>query len=350
MDVRQIVFQATRHAELTTTAPPDTPLTATEVDVRSLVSLVSPGTEGAAFQGLQTPDGAERTWPVRPGYANVGEVVAAGAESGFAVGQRIFTTAPHVSTFRADTRTQLCVPVPDGVPTRHAAFARLAMVSMATLRTTTARLGDRAAVVGLGLVGNLAAQLCQIGGMSTLGIDLIGWRCDLARQCGIRNVVQSPGDDVLTRQYQLVIEATGTVGGTMTGTRLVQRHGELSLVGSQWGEGTQTVDTLRLLGMIFEEYIHIRSGWEWQLPTLNTPFGPSSVAHNARAILDWIADGRLVLDPLISLEADPRDAQATYERIVSDRDSVLGVFWDWTRARPLSHAFAGPLDCLILVG
>ncbi|HEV2527420.1 MAG TPA: hypothetical protein VGT61_03085 [Thermomicrobiales bacterium] len=331
MTTRKIVFNAPRQAELVSIADPATDLGPDEVLVRTLVSLVSPGTEGAAFQGLRMPGGADRTYPDHPGYANVGEVIAAGEGSGFAVGQRVFTMAQHVSHFRLNTRTQLCVAVPDGVAPRHAAFVRLAMVSMATLRTTTARLGDRAAVVGLGLVGNLAAQLCQIGGMSTLAIDLIGWRCDLARQCGIQGVVQSPGDDVLTRDYQLVIEATGTVGGAMTGTKLVQRHGELSLVGAQWGEGTQTVDTLRLLGTIFEQYIHIRSGWEWQLPTLDTPFGPSSVAHNARAILEWIADNRLVLDPLISMDADPRDAQATYERIVTDRESVLGVLWDWTR-------------------
>ncbi len=331
MVTRQIIFNGPRQADLTQIADAGTDPAPTEVIVRSLVSLVSPGTEGAAFQGLRMPGGAEQRYPGNPGYANVGEVIAAGEDSGFVIGQRVFTMAPHISHYRLNVRTQLCVAVPDGVAPRHAAFARLAMVSMATLRTTTARLGDRVAVVGLGLVGNLAAQLSQIGGMSTLAIDLIGWRCDLARNCGIRGVVQSPSDDQLTRDHQLVIEATGTVGGAMTGTKLVQRHGELSLVGSQWGEGTQTVDTLRLLGTIFEQYIHIRSGWEWQLPTLDTPFGPSSVAHNARAILDWIADDRLVLDPLITLDADPRDAQTTYERIVTDRDSVLGVLWDWTK-------------------
>jgi threonine dehydrogenase-like Zn-dependent dehydrogenase len=238
--------------------------------------------------------------------------------------------APHVSHHRVDTKTQFCVPVPDGVSSRHAAFTRLAMVSMATLRTTTARLGDRVGVIGLGLVGNLAAQLAGIAGMSTLAIDLIPWRCDLARECGIDGVVCSPGDDVLTRDYQLVIEATGTVGGAQTGMRLVRRNGELSLVGSQWGEGSQTGDTLRFLGTIFEEYVHIRSGWEWQIPVLDTPFGPASASHSARSILDWIARDRLVLDPLLSLEADPREAQGTYESIVSRKDEILGVIFDWS--------------------
>lgn len=331
MEARQVTFTAAGKAKLRPITFDGSGLGQNEVVVRSLMSLVSPGTEGASFQGLLMPGGAEQRYPQTPGYANVGEIVASGPHSGFAVGDRVFSMASHVSHYRLDTRLQLCVAVPDGVSAQQAVFTRLAMVSMATLRTSTARLGDQAAVIGLGLVGNLAAQLCQIAGLSTLAIDVITWRCDLARQCGIVGVKQSPRDNELSRDYQLVIEATGTAAGAMTGTKLVQRHGELSLVGSQWGKGSQTGDTLRLLGTIFEQYVHIRSGWEWQLPILDTPYGPSSVSHNARSILDWIAEERLVLGPLLSTVADPRQAQTTYESIVEHKDSVLGVVYDWSR-------------------
>lgn len=300
-----------------------------EVIVASIASLISQGTEGAAYQGLLTPGGNPQRYPLRPGYANVGRVIVAGAEAPFAVGDRVFTMSPHASHMRIDTRTTFCVPVPASLPAHLAVFARLAMVSMSTLRTTTARLGDRAAVVGLGLVGNLAAQLSQIAGLATTGIDLIPWRCELARQCGVATVLQAPPDDALQPVHQLVIEATGTTAGAMTGLRLAQTKGELSLVGSQWGAGTQSTDFLRVLGEIFERYIHVRSGWEWQLPILPTPFGPSSLTHSATAILDWLAEGRLVVAPMLSHRVAPADANEVYAAMVRNKETYLGVVFDW---------------------
>ena len=329
MKAQQVVFTGPRQVEVQAREVSTDDPGSTELVIRSVASLISQGTEGAAYQGLLMPGGAEQRYPGRPGYANVGEVIATGADTGFAEGDRVFSMAPHVSHARLDVGRDLCVRVPEGLDPTLAVFARLAVVSLSTWRTTAARLGDRAAVVGLGLVGNLAAQLGQIAGLEVTGIDLIPWRCELARACGIRSVLEAPEDDALQPDHALVIEATGTVGGAMSGVKLVQRHGELSLVGSQWGVGTHSVDTLRLLGEVFERYIHIRSGWEWQLPTLETTFGPSSLAHSAQAALGWIADGRLVVEPMRSHVVSPADAGATYEAMVTTKDAYLGVVFDW---------------------
>jgi len=330
IDARQIVFLSPGNASLEPVVVDNDTLGPTEIVVHTVASLVSPGTEGASYQGLLMPSGKERSYPDHPGYANVGEVIATGPESGFTVGDRVFSMAKHVSHARLDTRRDLAERVPDGLAPEKAVFARLAMVSMSTFRTSPARMGDKVAVVGLGLVGNLAAQLAQIGGMETTAMDIIPWRTELATACGIEHVLLAPDDDQLRRDHALVIEATGTAAGAMTGMKLVQRHGELSLVGSQWGKGSHSTDTLRLLGTIFEEYVHIRSGWEWQIPTLDTPFGPNAIALNARAILRWLAQGRLVVEPLRSHILPPANPNDAYQRVVTAKDSTLGVVFDWT--------------------
>jgi 2-desacetyl-2-hydroxyethyl bacteriochlorophyllide A dehydrogenase len=330
IDARQIVFLSPGNASLEPVVVDNDALGPTEIVVHTVASLVSPGTEGASYQGLLMPSGKERSYPDHPGYANVGEVVASGDASGFAVGDRVFSMAKHVSHARLDITRDLVERVPDGLAPEMAVFARLAMVSMSTFRTSPARMGDKVAVVGLGLVGNLAAQLAQIGGMETTAMDIIPWRTELATACGIEHVLLAPDDDQLHRDHALVIEATGTAAGAMTGMKLVQRHGELSLVGSQWGKGSHSTDTLRLLGTIFEEYVHIRSGWEWQIPTLDTPFGPNAIALNARAILRWLAQGRLVVEPLRSHILPPANPNDAYQRVVTAKDSTLGVVFDWT--------------------
>jgi 2-desacetyl-2-hydroxyethyl bacteriochlorophyllide A dehydrogenase len=331
MQMRQVFFTSPRNAVLETRQQDISSLGPTEIVVEAEASLISQGTEGAAYQGLLMPGGQEWTYPQKPGYAHVARVIETGSPDGpFAVGDRVFSMTPHASHARIDTASQLCVRVPAALPARLAVFTRLAMVSMSTLRTSTARLGDRAAVVGLGMVGNLAAQLCQIAGMPTTGIDVIEWRCELARTCGIGTVLQAPREDELAPEHALVIEATGSEAGAKTGVRLVQKHGELSLVGSQWGKGAQDMDALRFLGTIFEQYIHIRSGWEWQIPTLPTTFGPSSLTHNAGAILEWIAEGRLIVEPLLSHVVAPDTAPNVYGEMVANKDRYLGVVFDWS--------------------
>ena len=330
MNITQVVFHEPRTAVLEARELDTDSLAPSELVIESEASLISQGTEGAAWQGLTMPGGQDWTYPQQPGYAHVGRVIASGSDVPFAVGDRVFSMARHASHARIDLTKELCVRVPEGVTPQQAVFARLAVVSMSTLRTTSARMGDRAAVVGLGMVGNLAAQLCQIAGLFTTGIDVIPWRCDLARECGIESVLLAPGDDDLRREHALVIEATGSEAGAKTGVSLVQKHGELSLVGSQWGRGAQDMDALRFLGTIFEQYIHIRSGWEWQIPTVPNGFGASSLSHSADAILAWIADGRLKIDPLLSHVVAPEECLTVYGEMVSNKDRYLGVVFDWT--------------------
>jgi 2-desacetyl-2-hydroxyethyl bacteriochlorophyllide A dehydrogenase len=330
MQIQQVVFTGPRQAVLEDRQLDTQNLQSSEIVIESESSLISQGTEGAGYQGLMMPGGGDQHYPQTPGYANVSRVIEVGGnDTPHKVGDRVFTMANHASHARIDCKTTLCVNVPDGLDSQTAVFTRLAMVSMSTLRTSTARLGDRAAVVGLGLVGNLAAQICQIAGLSTTGIDLIPWRCELATQCGIERVLQAPGEGDLIAENQLVIEATGSAGGAMTGVKLTQRHGELSLVGSQWGEGTQNTDALRFLGTIFENYIHIRSGWEWQLPVLPTAFGPSSLLHNAESILYWLRSGRIIVEPMLSHRVAPASADQVYSEMVSNKDRYLGVVFDW---------------------
>lgn len=313
-----------------------------EVVVRTLVTLVSPGTEGAGFRGLKAPgQGVEPTFPSGLGYASVGEVTAVGGavtavdgEAPVAVGDVVFTTTPHASAARVDTRRQLCVPVPVGLAPERAVFARLATVAMATLSTTAAPTFGAAAVVGLGLVGNLAAQLCAAAGRPVTGIDLLPGRCATARRVGIPEVLEAPSPDALRAEHALVLECTGTAEGALAAVALTRPGGELALVGAPFGRGNAAVPAHGLLEGIFAGYVRVRSSWEWQLPTFPAPSGAGSHEENSRRALAMIADGRLRVDELISHRLPPDRAQEAYEGLVDDKDRFLGVVFDWGSDAP----------------
>ena len=66
----------------------------------------------------------------------------------------------------------LCVPIPVGLDFEIAAFATVGSIAMHGVRQADVRLGERVAVIGLGLVGQLAGQLLRAAGCSVVGIDL----------------------------------------------------------------------------------------------------------------------------------------------------------------------------------
>lgn len=331
MNVQRVLFARRAEAVLDSENLDTDDLGPTEVIIQTEASLISPGTETATYLDLPLPDRISPSpFPRRVGYANVGRIVETGNAPKHPVGTRVFSMGNHVSAFRLDTAQQLCLAVPDGLKSIHATFARMAVVSMTTIRTTTARLGDPVAVIGLGLVGNLAAQLCQIAGFQTIAIDLEPSRLEIAKQSGILSAMQSAGDD-LSNKYQLVVEATGSTAGGVTAARLVQPNGEVSIVGTPWGAGDPSFSAHALLGRIFVGYVTLRSGWEWQIPTLPTKFESSSLELSASSILGWLAEGRIQVEPLLTHVISPADCQESYSNFANRTGGALGVVFDWTQ-------------------
>ena len=66
------------------------------------------------------------------------------------------------------------------------------------------------AVLGLGPIGNLAAQLGFCAGAgSVTGFDFVEWRRVLAKKCGILRTEENGEDEAFDSVFDVVIEATG---------------------------------------------------------------------------------------------------------------------------------------------
>ena len=154
--------------------------------------------------------------PQNPGYSSAGTVIAVGegvadlqpgdrvacAGAGFAVHAEI-ACIPRLLLARIPGRDL----VGDEVPFEEAAFATLGAVALHGIRTAEAKLGDRVAVIGLGLLGQLTAQLLKAAGCHVLGMDIDPARAELARHLGVDFVASSP-----SAFRELCLEVTGGVG------------------------------------------------------------------------------------------------------------------------------------------
>jgi 2-desacetyl-2-hydroxyethyl bacteriochlorophyllide A dehydrogenase len=328
---RRVVFTAPMQAELLPIEVDDRDLGPTEVVIRTRVTVISPGTELANLQGkLHMNTDAPRWYPMENvGYANVGEVVAAGADLDVTPGQRVYSMGNHASLVRIDARERFCVPVPDGLPDERAVFVRLANVSMTTMRTTIAHGGDGVAVVGLGLIGNLAAQVLQACGMRVNALDLSPARRAIAERCGIRNVYGPEAMADLARQHRLVVEATGSAQALAGAIGLAQDRGEIVMIGAPWGGDQNSVPSSRITRDLFFRFLTLRSGSEWEISRQRDRYAPDAIVDNIATGLGWLADGRLNVEPLITHRLPPAEVQQAYNGLLEQKDAYLGVILEW---------------------
>jgi predicted dehydrogenase len=192
-------------------------LSAGEVLVANRVSLISPGTERSTVQvaqknllgkALDRPEMARKVvaamqkdgvfatlhrvfdrldTPAALGYSCAGVVLAMGKDvSGLSVGDRVACAGQNYASHAeiVSVPKHLCVKIPDGVSFEDASFVTLGAIALQGVRQAEPQLGDRVAVIGLGLLGQLTVQLLKASGCRVLGSDLDRTRRELAAELG----------------------------------------------------------------------------------------------------------------------------------------------------------------------
>ena len=151
--------------------------------VRDVISKVQRDGLFSAIQAVRS----RLDQPQNPGYSSAGTVIAVGdgvtdiqagdrvacAGAGFAVHAEI-ACVPRLLVARIPARD---AATKDEVPFDEAAFATLGAVALHGIRTAEAKLGDLVAVIGLGLLGQLAVQLLKAAGCHVLGMDIQSSGC-----------------------------------------------------------------------------------------------------------------------------------------------------------------------------
>jgi threonine dehydrogenase-like Zn-dependent dehydrogenase len=198
-----------------------------EVLVRTLVSGISRGTELLVFRGgvpesqydvMRAPfQEGDFPGPVKYGYLNVGVVEAGPAGL---LGRMVFCLHPH--------QTEYVVPaeavsvVPDGVPPRRAVLAGTVETAVNALWDARPLVGDRAAVVGAGMVGLCAARLLSaFPGVSVTVVDTDASRAEVTHSLGadFAHPPEAPKD------LDLVVHASGTSAGLQLSLDLLGADG-----------------------------------------------------------------------------------------------------------------------------
>jgi threonine dehydrogenase-like Zn-dependent dehydrogenase len=143
-----------------------------EIFCRTRFSAVSPGTELAAFNGLEPLRPTKQPYPRWLGYMNLAEVIAAGsaAAATFLPGALVYTHVAHRSHYKLPAARVLSV-VPPALDPALASLAYLYRLALAGLRRGRGEPGRRIGTVGLGAIGLCAVQLAHLFGREVLAVS-----------------------------------------------------------------------------------------------------------------------------------------------------------------------------------
>ncbi len=236
------VIQSARSGKLALAEVPPPAVAAGGLLVRTRASLISAGTErmiidfarkSLAGKARARPDlvrkvvdkarrdGVAATFkavmarldsPLPLGYSAAGEVVAVGRglEGRFRVGQRVAVAGAGLAN-HADLNAvpaNLVAPVPDDVPDAEACFGTLGAIALHGARNCRTGLGDVVAVIGVGLLGQLAVQLLGLAGARVIALDTNPERRDLALRMGAEAALD-PTDDGVEAAVRTLTDGLG---------------------------------------------------------------------------------------------------------------------------------------------
>lgn len=322
---------------------PDLPLAADEVRLRTLFSGISAGTELTGYRGSNPYlnkrwDNASRLfldgsttldYPVSGwGYEEVGEVVEVGPEtSGLAPGDRVWGTWGHRTVTVQQGERAVKRRLDPAADPRIGIFSQIGAIGLNVVLDADIHVGETVAVFGLGVPGQIAAQLARLNGARVIGVDGIALRRDLAAKLGT-DVVLDPADGAVAERIRdltegrgadVCLEVTGNYRALQEAIRSVAYSSRVCVAGFMQGEGIG----LRL----GEEFHHNRvalvaSQISGVAPALQHRWDGYRLAKTA---MDLATNGRLELIGLITHTVPLSEAGEAFALLDQHPEQALQV-------------------------
>ncbi len=129
--------------------------------------------------------------PIPLGYSSAGRVIEVGSNiSGLNIGDRVACGGAGYANHSEINYVpkNLMVRIPDGVDDIDASFVTVGAIALQGVRQTEPKLGERVAVMGLGLLGQLTVQLLKANGCKVIGSDIDPDKMELALKLGADEV------------------------------------------------------------------------------------------------------------------------------------------------------------------
>jgi predicted dehydrogenase/threonine dehydrogenase-like Zn-dependent dehydrogenase len=250
--------------------------------------------------------------PLPLGYCNVGVVESVGqGVKNFKVGDRVASNGHHAE--------YVCIPenlvakIPHLVSDDQAAFTVIGAIGLQGIRLLKPTLGETIVVIGLGLIGLVAAQLLKANGCKVIGYDYDQQKVDLMNSLGVQAFNPQSESDPVKHIHNLTsgIGADGVlIAASNSSDEVIHQSAEMSrkrgrivLVGviglnirrADFYEKELSFQVSCSYGPGRYDEAYEQKGNDYPLPYVRW-----TEKRNFEAILNTIAEGQIDLTPLIT--------------------------------------------------
>jgi 2-desacetyl-2-hydroxyethyl bacteriochlorophyllide A dehydrogenase len=303
-----------------------------EIQVRTLYSGISAGTEGWVLRGLfkRVPI----RFPCAPGYQRSGNVTAVGTNvTDWKVGDRVLALAGSWSgtdvqsvlgahTAVANVSTVHAYHLAQAVHDIDASFGVVAQVGYNAAHRAGCEAEDWVLVYGDGLIGQFAAQAARARGARVILVGHRKNRLDLALRYSADQVLDSGTHDVAksvrkitgAETIRVILDTVQTVAAQKQYLGLLEpRCGQI--VYSGFTPGANWAD----MGLLQERELttHFINGW---------------TRERMVATLKLMASRKILVHPLITHLVPYASAPEMYRMILDGKEPFLGIALDWRDA------------------
>ena len=306
--------------------------------------------------------------PLPLGYCNVGEIIAIGEDvNEFKIGDRVASNGHHAEV--VCVAKNLVAKIPDNVTDDEATFTVVGSIALQGIRLVNPTFGETVAVIGLGLIGQLTAELLQANGCEVIAIDIDPEKVAIATAKGIKaftvsgeiNSVNIAQEFTQNMGVDAVIITASTPSDEVISqaARMSRKRGRIVLVGVV-GLNLQRADFYEkeLSFQVSCSYGAGRYDENYEKNGQDYPIGLVrwTVKRNFETVLNAISTGRLNVKSLISEIIDFQNYQQIYNNIGKSKSIALilkypdNIDLTQTRISLENHVFQSKENGLAIIG
>lgn len=263
------------------------------------------------------------------GYSCSGQVMAVGNKiEKFRIGDFV-ACAGSGFAYHADVVAipeNLLVKVNNHVHLKNASISTIGAIALQGIRRANLQLGEKVAIVGLGLLGQITVQLAKLAGCEVYGIDILDKRLSLAKKLGANHVFNAQTHNV-AKEVEFLTSHHGvdtTIITASTQTKIIiqqamevtRKKGKVVVV----GDIVLDIDREPFYSKEIDLLMSCSYGpgrYDASYEQQGTDYPYSYVRwtenRNMEMFVDFIEQGKILIEPLVSHEFDINKTEEAYE-------------------------------------
>jgi len=240
-------------------------------------------------------------------------------------GDIVLSSMSHLSYLEQPSSS--LIKIPAGIAPEQAVFSIIAAIGLKGIRHADIKIGDSVLIAGLGLIGQCAQIFARLNGAApVVGIDLSHARLEIAKKTGLFHALEGTDPD-MDRKLKKIVP-----GGLFN--TVIDASGTPHVIGTLPAR-TAEFGTIVILGGIHKKVtLDLYTFFQKNTQKMIGAGSPDPRTHpydDKKVILRLISEGHVDFSPLITHRVSPEEAALIYKMLKENKESGMGVIFDWQR-------------------